>query len=102
MTIHNIDVATLKNWLASDAVTLVDVREPAEWNAGYIPSATLIPLATVPTTPMPVAASKKLVIYCRSGKRSLTACDIVQQLNNSQDVYNLEGGILAWEAASAK
>ena len=102
MSTHNIDVPTLKKWMAADEAVLVDVREQQEWNAGFIPSATLIPLGTVPTTPMPDAKNKKLVIYCRSGKRSLTACDIVQKLNPSQGLYNLEGGILAWDAAQGK
>lgn len=99
MTIGSINVATLRDWMAKGEAVLVDVREQDEWNAGYIEGATLIPLATVPTTPMPAAGGKKLVIYCRSGRRSMTACEVLNHLNPSQDVYNLEGGILAWNGA---
>lgn len=99
MAIGNINVNTLKDWMNKNEVMLVDVREPAEWDANRIEGAVLIPLATVPHTTMPSVTGKKLVIYCRSGKRSQTACEVLMHLNPALEVYNLEGGILAWEAA---
>lgn len=99
MAIGNINVNTLKDWMNKGEVILVDVREPAEWEASRIEGAVLIPLATVPHTAIPSVAEKKLVIYCRSGKRSLTACEVLAHLNPALELYNLEGGILAWEAA---
>ena len=102
MAIGSITVETLKQWMNKNEVTLVDVREPAEWEASRIEGAVLIPLATVPHTAIPSVAGKKLVIHCRSGKRSQTACEVLSHLHPSLEVYNLEGGILAWEALQQK
>ncbi len=102
MTVGSINVDTLKDWLSKGSVTLVDVREPNEWDVSRIEGATLIPLATVSAQLMPRVADKKLVIYCRSGRRSQTACELVHYQDASLDVYNLEGGILAWEASAKK
>lgn len=41
--------------------------------------------------------SKKYLIYCRSGARSGSALDIMAELN-FEEVYNILGGILSWEA----
>ena len=39
---------------------------------------------------------KKLVLHCRSGKRSLTAGAKLLEENPNLEIYNLEGGIIAW------
>ncbi len=102
MTVGSVTVETLKEWMNKGNVTLVDVREPGEWDASRIEGATLIPLATVSAQLMPRVADKKLVIYCRSGRRSQTACELVNYQDPALNPYNLEGGILAWEAAATK
>jgi rhodanese-related sulfurtransferase len=38
---------------------------------------------------------KEVIVYCRSGRRSMLACQILDQMG-FKDTYNLEGGILAW------
>lgn len=102
MTVGSINVETLKEWMKKGSVTLVDVREPNEWDVSRIEGATLIPLATVSAQLMPRVADKKIVIYCRSGRRSQTACELVNYQDATLDPYNLEGGILAWEASAPK
>lgn len=97
-----INVSTLREWMKAGQVTLVDVREPSEWQASRIEGATLIPLAQATAETMPREAGKKLVIHCRSGKRSMTAADRILQQEPGREVYNLEGGILAWEATQPK
>jgi rhodanese-related sulfurtransferase len=39
---------------------------------------------------------EEVIIYCRSGRRSMMACMVLDQLG-FKDTYNLEGGILAWQ-----
>ncbi len=92
------DAATLKQCLEQEEVVVVDVREPLEYAASNIPGSVLIPLATISYEALPVAENHKLVLHCRSGGRSLHACQQLLQEKPSLDVYNLEGGILAWEA----
>ena len=78
---------------------MVDVREPAEYADENISEATLIPLATVTINALPaVNNGRKLVLHCRSGKRSQFACEQLLQEDASLEIYNLEGGILAWIA----
>ncbi len=96
MTIKTIDAKTLKTWLANDEAVLIDVREPEEYKQQNIKEATLIPLSNVCTKLLPNRAGKKLVIHCRSGKRSMIACEKLCAENPQLEVYNLKGGILAW------
>ena len=41
--------------------------------------------------------NKKIVIYCKSGIRSMQVCEIINDYYEDEiDIYNLEGGIIAW------
>ncbi len=99
MPIKTVDSATLKRWMDSDEAVVVDVREPAEHAAEKIHGATLLPLGTVNKTALPESGGKKLVIHCRSGKRSMNACEKLLAEDPNLEIYNLEGGISAWGAA---
>lgn len=96
-TVHNIDALTLKSWLDKGEAVLVDVREPDEFARGHIPRATSVPLAKVQDAIPTLAATPqtKLVFQCQKGGRSGQACTLVGE----RIVYNLEGGISAWESA---
>lgn len=96
MPMKAIDAKTLKKWLDNDEATLVDVREPAEYEAEHIAGATLLPLGKVCTDALPKNTKKKLVIHCKAGKRGGMACDKLLAENTNFEVYNLEGGIGAW------
>lgn len=99
MPIKDIDSKTLRNWLDKDEALVVDVREPSEHATGVIPQALLIPLGTVSRNTVPNPKGKKLVMQCRSGKRSLTAGEILLRQNPELEIYNLAGGILEWIAS---
>ncbi|RTL47500.1 MAG: rhodanese-like domain-containing protein [Sphingobacteriales bacterium] len=81
-----------------ESVNLIDVREPhenAEFNIGGI----LLPLGKVQTMQIEAIEDLKeepIIVYCRSGNRSMQAAMILEQLGFS-DVTNLAGGMLAWE-----
>ena len=84
--------------VADDAVVL-DVRERDEWALGHAPGAVLIPLGELPDRleELPETDAGTLPVVCRSGHRSGRAVAwLVQQ---GFDVANLEGGMLAWQAA---
>ena len=98
MTIKTIDAKTLKKWLENDEAIVVDVRQKAEHNAQKILKSTLIPLAEICHNLLPNCANKKLVLHCHSGKRSMSACQKLIAENSDCEVYNLEGGIVAWNA----
>ena len=90
-------VTELKKWLDNDEAILVDVREPGEHSASNIECATLIPLSDICHDKLPKSNGKKLVIHCRSGMRSAKACNKLLASNPELEVYNLEGGIVAWQ-----
>jgi len=94
MLVPTIDSSTLKNWIKNNEVVIVDVREPEEYAEINISSAHLLPLAQITSDNLPVYEGKKLVMQCRSGKRSAYACEILLAENPDLDVYNLAGGIL--------
>lgn len=99
MALKIVDVKTLKCWLDNGEAVLVDVREPAEHAAENIQGATLLPLGSICTSSLPPCAGKKLVIHCRKGGRGGSACEKLLAEDPSLDIYNLEGGIEAWNAA---
>ena len=96
MSVTNIDCPTLKKWLKNDEAVLIDVRELAEYQESKIDQAHLIPLGEISINSLPDFKNKKLVLHCRSGKRSLTAGAKLLEENPKLEIYNLEGGIIAW------
>lgn len=100
MPMKPVDAMTLKTWMDKGEAVVVDVREPAEHEAESIHGAHLIPLAQIGCQVLPASTGKKLVIHCRSGKRSASACEKLLAENPGLEIYNLEGGIMAWSATN--
>ncbi len=96
--IQSIDGDTVHQMLQNkEDFVLVDVREEDEYEEGHIPDSLLIPLGTIEedfTSKVP-SKEKKIVIYCRSGRRSKEAYEKIVSLGY-HDVYDL-GGILDWK-----
>jgi len=93
-----INVDELKQKLdRGEEVNLVDVREPHEYEEANI-GGRLVPLGKVQTMQVDELEDlkdKEVIVYCRSGRRSMMACQMLDQVG-FKDTYNLEGGILAW------
>ena len=71
---NDISLDDLKQGLADGSLILVDVREAEEFAAGHIKGALFNPLSKFDPAKLPVAPEgKKVIIYCRSGRRSVTA-----------------------------
>ena len=73
---------------------LIDVREPFEYEMSNI-NGENIPLANVVLEASKISKDKPVIMQCRSGKRSAAALQQLEQLGYT-NVYNLEGGIIAW------
>ena len=82
---------------------IIDVRTPQEFYSGHIKDATNIDFYSDNFTNKLKITRKDIPIYvyCRSGGRSSIAASKMQKLGFSK-VYNLVGGIGAWEAANYK
>lgn len=85
-----------KRVIDTEDVTLLDVRTEDEYNAAHIERATLIPVSELSNRTEELNKSKKIVVYCRSGRRSATASDILIE-DGFERVYNVLGGINEWE-----
>ena len=74
---------------------LIDVREDFEYQVSNL-GGELIPLGGILIETDKIANDKEVIIMCRSGKRSAAA---VMQLEAQgfTNLYNLYGGILAWQ-----
>ncbi len=93
--------------VGKEGVVFVDVREPAEWQAGHVPGAIHVPrgLLEFKADPSLPAAhdkaldpAKKLVVYCASGGRSALAAKTLKDMGYP-DVANMMGGFGAWSQA---
>ena len=83
---------------AGENVLLLDVREPDE-RAAYNIGGIFLPLGFVlsmQTDEIAELKDEEIVCYCRSGKRSLQACMMLETMGFSK-MKNLEGGMLAWQ-----
>ncbi len=80
---------------------VVDVRPSADYAKGHIIQAKNIPMNgfSKQIQTLQKYKGKPIIISCRSGSQSSLAC---QQLRKAgfEEVYNLRGGILAWESAN--
>ncbi len=74
---------------------LLDVREPDEYAFANL-NGELMPMNTVPDRVDEISKDKKVVVMCRSGKRSAHIVAYLKKMHNYEDVYNLKGGILAY------
>ena len=77
-----------------DDVLVVDVREPHEHSICNI-GGTLIPMGEIPARVGELDASRDVVVYCRTGKRSAQVVSWLMQ-SGFEKVWNLTGGIHRW------
>ena len=82
---------------------LVDVRQPAEYTSGHIPGAKFIPLNELVSDFSGLPQDRDLIFYCHSGGRSLAAASMSsEEMVTEKSIYNLTGGILAWEGKTLR
>lgn len=94
--LKNIDPATLKGWMETDDVVVVDIREENEVRRERIEGAHNLPLSRLDVKNVPDLAGKKLVIMCRSGARSARAAEKFSSLTGGA-VMHLDGGLMGWK-----
>ncbi|MBP7892754.1 MAG: rhodanese-like domain-containing protein [Firmicutes bacterium] len=83
-----------------EEIFVLDVRRPDEFAAGHIEGAVNIPVHDLAKhiDQLPDDPDTLIVVYCRSGVRSMFATSAVLVLGYNK-VYNMPGGFLAWQDA---
>ena len=77
---------------------LIDVREDIEYEQSNL-GGKLIPLGTILTEADQIAKDKPVIVMCRNGRRSTAAIMELEQQFGYDNLYNLDGGIVAWKQA---
>ena len=74
---------------------LIDIREEYEYDICHL-GGELIPMGDIVDHLDKISKIKKVVLHCRSGKRSASVVQMLEQQHGFTNLYNLKGGILAW------
>lgn len=80
------------------SIILVDVRTPEEYQQGHLKGCKLMNYydADFRERAKKLPKDKRIVLYCRSGRRSADAMTYLTSIGYSR-VYNMLGGIIAWQ-----
>jgi rhodanese-related sulfurtransferase len=98
LPVETMDVAEVATLLRAGKLLLIDVREPAEFQAERIAGALLYPLSTFDAAAIPEDGARKVVFHCGSGKRSLTAAEN-RVAAGQRHAAHMGGGMAAWKTA---
>lgn len=85
---------------SDDTFTLVDVRQPNEYELGHLPGAKLIPMPDLTDRLNELDPDKTQLVYCAVGGRSRIAAQMLAG-KGFKKVINVAGGFKAWESESA-
>lgn len=92
--VKEISPEELHTWQMEDPdLQIVDVREPEEYEMVNI-GGELIPLSQIKANAARIDRTKRVVVMCKSGRRSAKAIRILEDEFGLKNLYNLEGGIL--------
>jgi adenylyltransferase/sulfurtransferase len=95
-TMKEVTVQELKKMKDSgEDFQLIDVREPHEFEICNL-EGELIPMSEIPYNVEKISKDKKVVIHCRSGKRSGDMLLWLEKNHGFTNLFNLKGGVLAW------
>ncbi len=100
-TISTNQLAEKLNNQDSDNILFVDVREPNEYETGYIEGMVNIPLSTLETKYTNIPKDAEVILFCRSGNRSLQAAQMLKKKGYT-NLVSVDGGIQKWEGKLVK
>lgn len=101
--VDSIDVKQGRKIMAdtpANELTILDVRQTKEYEAGHLPGAKLIPLPQLPDRLAELDPAKTIMTYCAVGGRSRVAAQMLSG-KGFKKIYNLAGGMKAWNGETA-
>lgn len=99
--IKDVDHIAATQLINHKSALVLDVREQGEYDSGHILNSKLVPLGKLRERigELEKYRDKPILVVCRSGMRSASACALLGKQGFAQ-AYNLEGGVMAWQKAS--
>jgi rhodanese-related sulfurtransferase/rubrerythrin len=101
--VESIDSESAKTFIEGHeegTFTVLDVRQPAEYEEVHLPGAKLVPLPELHHSTDDLDPEKPVIVLCAVGGRSRVAAQLLSGLG-FKEVYNLKGGIKAWQGLKA-
>lgn len=99
MAFKHLDTATLSAWLEQGrGVSLVDIRDPLSFASAHIPGSRHLDNTSVAEFVDNTAADRPVVVVCYHGNSSQQAAAWLDG-QGFEEVYSLDGGFAAWQAA---
>jgi rhodanese-related sulfurtransferase len=99
--IKEVDIAAALQLINHKNAAILDVREQSEYDTGHVLNSKLIPLGKLKERmgEMEKYKDRPILVVCRSGNRSGTACFLLGKQGFTQ-AYNLAGGVQAWQKSN--
>ena len=94
--VPQLDVKSVYEQWKSGEASIVDVREPSEWDLGHIDGVSFIPMGELPRRWQELDPEKKWICVCRVGSRSNYAAAMLRRAGI--DASNLVGGMISWSS----
>ena len=94
---HEITTAEFEKLRASEKITIIDVREEGELPSVDEFTFIQIPLIQFKEAVPEISPKNKIIIFCQSGIRSLTAAKLLNEEFKGYHAYSLKGGIIEWK-----
>jgi rhodanese-related sulfurtransferase len=96
----NMNASEFVEKISDPDVILLDVSTVSEFSQSHVPSAINLDVLEDDFISLvsELDKSKSYAIYCRSGKRSVDACEVMSEIG-FKSIYNLSGGIIEWVEA---
>lgn len=101
--VQSMDAKTAARYMEehpAETYTLLDVRQPKEYENSHIAGAKLIPVGELDRRLDELDTDKPAIVYCAIGGRSRIAAQMLSG-KGFREVYNMSGGIRAWEHKTA-
>jgi hydroxyacylglutathione hydrolase len=95
---EEIAVRRLRALMDDSDITVLDVRQPAEWTDGHIPGAKFITGAEIPERLAEIDTKKTVAVVCGTGYRSSVISSFLRARGDS-DAHSVIGGMSAWRNA---
>jgi hydroxyacylglutathione hydrolase len=94
-TAPEVEQLTVDDFAEREGAFVIDVREPAEYEAGHVPGAVHLPQADLALRIDELPRDQPIICICQAGRRSLRAAQFLVQAGFT-NVANVEGGTSAW------